>query len=270
MQAALPPGSAAILLVAAEPPVAIHLLTHRFDEEGLSGGHAGRCGCYAQTAGPGFLRSAVSEAAQLDQPIQHVVAAHASVTGMLAGVVKRGGLDDGGQQSRLRQGQAFQPVPEEHLGRRLDPVRAGAEVDRVYVTLEDLALGVTTLHLDRQTHLTRLPEERATRLSKERVLDVLLGDGASALDDLSLFEIAQCRARYALQVVPGMLKEPRILGGQYRVDERFRDVLVRNERSVLLEQPRQHGPVVGRDRGSKRQGLLCPEVDRLEGASARE
>ncbi len=146
------------------------------------------------------------------------------------GVVAFGVADHAGEQRRFADGELAELLTphaerrrgvgreEEPPGRRLHPVRALPEVDRVEVLLEDLALRVLVVQAIREDQLFRFPLQVAL-VAEDPVLDELLRDRRTALTDLSFGQVLDERARHAAHVDAGVLPERLVLGRDHRVDQ---------------------------------------------------
>lgn len=89
-----------------------------------------------------------------------------------------------------------------------------------------------------ENQLFDLAAERALRdfgspLGQKRFCH-LLGDRASALNDVTRAEVGDARADDRGDVDPGVLEELVILGGDKRLDDNLRDLFVRNDVATLL------------------------------------
>ncbi len=133
--------------------------------------------------------------------------------------------------------------------RRLDPVRAVAEVDRVQILREDLRLGPLAGQVVGERGLAQLLEDRAAILRLRRVLDELLGDRRAALDGLAGRDVLPQRAPDAADVDAVVLVEALILDRDDRVLHVRRDLARRDDDPALVGERREVGPVdVGEQR----------------------
>jgi hypothetical protein len=98
-------------------------------------------------------------------------------------------LHQPGQQRRLAQGKLRCGLAEVALGRGLDAVGPGAEIDPVQIELEDLLLGEARLQPDRQDQLLGLPAI-VLRRRQEEVAGELLGDGRAAAQRAAALAVA--------------------------------------------------------------------------------
>ena len=113
-------------------------------------------------------------------------------------------------------------LAEVHPGGGLDPVGAAAEVDRVQVLGEDLALGPLVREMEGQRRLAELLENRPVALLGKRVLDELLGDRRGALGRAP-GDVAEQGAPDAADVDPGIAPEALVLERHDRVTHDRRD-----------------------------------------------
>jgi hypothetical protein len=157
---------------------------------------------------------------------------------------------------------------------RPDPVDPLTEVDRVQVAPEDLLLRVASFELDGEQHLVDLAFDGLLG-RQQRHLHVLLGDGRRALGDPAGREVATRGADHRFVFDAGVLEEPGVLGGEDRVDDDLRDVLVGDRLATDLA--REFGDAgalevvdgrqLGRDRQLVRQRRRVEErgLDRVDG-----
>ena len=125
-------------------------------------------------------------------------------------------------------------LAEIRLGRRLHAVRLVAVVDLVEVELEDLLLRVRARHLDREDALADLPRQ-GDLATDDPLLHELLRDGRRAtLTRAPIRQVREDRARDAEHVDPGVGPEGLVLGGDGRVDEHLRDLVVGDDLTPLL------------------------------------
>src|SRR4029077_19242105 len=108
-------------------------------------------------------------------------------------------LRQAGQHRRLRNGQILDVGVEELTRRGGPPVGARAEVDLIQIEVEDVVLGELRLQAKRQDELLHLALVAALR-AEQQGLHHLLRDRAPALDDVTVKEVRQQRARDALEV----------------------------------------------------------------------
>ncbi len=93
-----------------------------------------------------------------------------------------------------------------------------AEIDLVQVGLEDLSLRVSELQPDSDSHLAKLACPGAGGREPD-VLDQLLGQRASALDDAALLRVLEGCACDAHRIDTRMYEETPILSDQHGVDQ---------------------------------------------------
>ena len=165
-------------------------------------------------------------------------------------------LDDGGDHGGLRRVQLGHLHAVVRLGRRLDPVGAVTQVDRVEVVGEDPLLGLLLGHLDGHEDLLDLAAERLLGADADVVLpDELLGDGRAALQ----------RAVAARGVRVGgphdaggrdaaLVEEIPVLGGEHRVDDGLGDLVVGQHLPVGGAESADEGAVLRVDHGLREAG----------------
>jgi hypothetical protein len=175
--------------------------------------------------------------------VEHLVAAGAHAGWrVLQGAAGR--ADGGGQERRLVEGQRVEILREEVPGRFRHAADGGgavlAQVDRVQVDLEDLALGVAPLEIERQRDLARLAPPRAFAREEEAARE-LLGDGAGAAHDAALTQVADEGMARGEEIHADVAHEPAILRGQHGRHHRRRDAGYRGPRVGITEP--HHGQV---------------------------
>ena len=163
--------------------------------------------------------------------------------GAVSGIEARGIVDDAGQHCAFPEGEPLRGLVEERLGGRLDAVGAAAEVDRIEVALEDLALGLLTLELQGDEGLLHLALEGAL-LGEIEDLDVLLSDRRRALELLAL-GVAEGRTHDALGVDTPVGPERPVLRGDHGVLDRLRHLVEQDRFAVLLREHAQLSLAVG-------------------------
>ncbi len=132
--------------------------------------------------------------------LQHTFALELGPLGIGPGGVARGGADDPGDEGRLAEVELAHRLAEPRFGGCAHAVETVAEVGGVEVEEEDLVLvdgGAQLvlepgLELHRHQRFVELAFVGAVALG-EGVLDVLLRDGGSALDDITLLVVLQRR-----------------------------------------------------------------------------
>ena len=171
-------------------------------------------------------------------------------------VVQLGTVDDPGQVRRLGDGELAGGDAEVGLGGGLDPVRLAAEVDRVQVVLQDLILVQVPIDLQCDEELLRLAPQRAVP-QVEGVLDVLLGDGGTALHGAAA-GVVPGRPDDRRRRDPVVLVEGAVLGGEHRVPGRHRHLCQRHRSPVLHLEAAELGLAAGvvDDRGLRLRGLV--------------
>ena len=173
-------------------------------------------------------------------PAQRVVAPFRGRLHVHEGAEARRSLDDAGDYRRLAQLDVAGGLAEQELRRGLDPVRGvrgRAEPDLVGVEGENLGLRVALLEMDRVVGLEQLPlphllaaQDLAAHLDVARELH---GQGACAAEQLApqhVLDRGADDARHADAVVP---EEGVVLGGDDRLPEDVRDVVVADDDAPL-------------------------------------
>ena len=157
------------------------------------------------------------------------------------------GLDQPGQQGRLREGEGVDVDTEVDTGGGLHAVGARPEVDGVQVQLEDLGLGVLVLEVHGDLGFSDLagdaPAGRLVLIEED--LGVLLGDGGGALDDLSGAHVVKGGPQQGPYIDPRVGPVAGILDRDHGVGQDLRHPRQRDHLAVLLG-------VQGRDEGSVR------------------
>ncbi len=128
-------------------------------------------GCFA------FARVDVSN---LDHPIEHVVAPIDRPFALAIGIEIGRRLRQRGEIGRFLHGQLMHRLVEIDQRRGGDAVGAKPEIDFIEIELENLVLGVSALHLQREHRFLDLALERHL-VGQQEVLRHLLGDGGGAL-----------------------------------------------------------------------------------------
>jgi hypothetical protein len=108
-------------------------------------------------------------------------------------------LDQARQHRGLRQRDVLGGFSEIALGRGLDAIGAGTEIDPVEVEFENLGLGMLALEPQRQFGFLQFPLQGAF-LGQEQVLGELLGQRRAALRNATMQDIGDRRARNAERV----------------------------------------------------------------------
>ncbi|GBC87787.1 hypothetical protein HRbin12_01805 [bacterium HR12] len=175
-----------------------------------------------------------------------MVAAGPRLLGAEDRVVEAGTGDHAGEGGRLQERELARVLAPVGLRRRLHPVGAVAEVDRVQVPGEDLVLRELLLELDRQEHLAHLLPEGSGRHHVDLltglgiglvgpgvdVLHQLLGDGGAALHGLPHHQVRPGGPQDPDRVEPGVLVEVLVLGGDHGLAEAPGHLLQRDDRPV--------------------------------------
>ncbi len=191
----------------------------------------------------GLVGLRLGDVADLGHALQHDVAPPGGLRLVVDRVVAARGLDDAGQQGRLRQAQVLGVLGEVALGGGLDAVGLLTEESDVEVVLEDLLLAQFLLDLDRVLQFLDLAAEGllgglgdlrrvVAGLLHEDVLHILLGERGGALGDAALLRVLVQGAQHALEVDRAVLVEARVLDGDDRLLHVRRDVLQRHHRAV--------------------------------------
>ena len=143
--------------------------------------------------------------------------------------------DDPGQQGALLDREVGGVLAEVGLRRRLDAVRAAAEVDGVEVGGERLVLGLLLVDLQRDDGFLGLARVRLVE-RQVVVLDVLLGDRRAAAGVVPA-HLAPHRPAEADRRDAAVLVEGAVLGGDDRVLDVLRDLLAADDGAVLGGEP---------------------------------
>ncbi len=189
-------------------------------------------------------------------PVEDLVAPGHRGGGVHEGIEVIRGLDQPGQQGRLRQGEGVDVDTEVDMGCRLDAVGARSEVDGVQVQLEDLGLGVLVLEMHGELGFSDLAGDApAGRLVLvEEDLGVLLGDGRCALHDLSGAHVVQGGPQQGPYIDPRVGPVAGILDRDHGIGQDLRHPRQRDHLAVLLGVQRgDQGSVRGvHERGLRR------------------
>ena len=148
-----------------------------------------------------------------------------------------------------------------------------AQIDFVEIRLQNFGLAEPGLKADRHDRLIELAGQRLSGIQKQ-VLDQLLGDRATALDDVAGAQVSQQRAQHGARIDAVVVPELAILHGLNAGDQQGRKIGDRHQRAIAVVL-RQQAAQFGRrqpqqlDRSSVRIGeplhLSGAEADR-EGA----
>ena len=111
------------------------------------------------------------------------------------------------------------------------------ERDLVEVHREDLVLRELVLDLDRQEDLVDLPGPRLLGRQEDRARE-LLRERGGALRHPARRDVAQGGAADADEVDAAVVVEPRVLGGEERLDHHVRDVRALDEHAALDREAR--------------------------------
>ncbi len=202
----------------------------------------------------------LGDRAGVDHLIEDVEATLLGAVGVvsLRWVEDRGRLGQAGEERSLRERELGEVgLPEVRLGGGLHAVGLVPVVDLVEVELEDLLLGVGVRHLDREDALADLSLERDL-VTNDPSFHELLRDGRrSAAPAATPGHVGEDRADDAQYIDARVRPEALVLGGDGRIDENLRDLVVADDLAVLLRElieKLRAGPVVDLRRLS--QGLL--------------
>ncbi len=208
--------------------------------------------------------------AQLQHLVEHGSPAGQGGLAVVIGIGGRWGLDQPGQEGRFAQAEVGHLLPEVAGGRGADPVGAVPEVDGVEIALQDLLLAEALLQPHRQGGLGELAVYRDLR-SEQDVLEVLLGDGRSALHHVLGLQIGHQRPGQRAQVDPGMGPIALVLDGHHRIDQVTGKLVVGDEHTVLLGVPLgQHAPIARIDDGGQPEVAQAGILQRLDGAGRHD
>ena len=180
--------------------------------------------------------------------------------------VRRRRLRQAGEQSRFCKCQLANRLAKEGSRCRLDAERAVPEVDLVQIELENAILRIPTLEQHRQYGLLELALEALVGRQEEH-LRQLLGDGAASFNDAMVPEVLVNGASDPRGIDPVVGVVARVLGGDNRVLELFRDLLERDDDAALDVKLGDQLVVVivdlGADAGSEALRLRSPEGSEL-------
>ena len=166
--------------------------------------------------------------------------------------VVRRRLDDPRQQRALGQREPGRGLVEIGVGGGLHAVGSVAEVHRVQIRLQNLALVHRLFQLQRQHDLLRLARQRL-RLGQVRQLDQLLGDGGGPLGVAERADVVPKRAHQPVEVHAVVAVEAQVLGGDEGVLHVLGHARKRHPDAVLTALQRADGLAVrGKDRGRYR------------------
>ena len=209
-----------------------------------------------------------------DHQIKHDVALLLRCVRVHRGVVSRRVLSDGRDRCRLAESEVRGRFREIMFGGGLHAIHARAELRDVQVSLQNLALGILLLQLQRNEHFLELAGNgvfgsviRADRivvlrrLVDEHILDVLLRQRRTALRvaalDICLHECAQ----HALHINAGMLEEAPVLACHNRLLHVLRDMRQVHDDSVLRIERRNERRAVRRIHLGLLRQVVGVEVD---------
>ena len=151
-----------------------------------------------------------------DHPLESEATLFLGLLGEQDRIVLHGVGDERSEERAVDPRQLGRRLPPVGLGGGLHPVGAVPEVDGVQVQLEDLVLLQLSLETDGECGLLRLAIEDAV-IAEECLLHQLLGDGRSALLDLTGLHVLDQRAHQAAQVDAAMLVELCVLDREDRL-----------------------------------------------------
>ena len=158
-------------------------------------------------------------------PAEDDVAPLAGARGVLERRVGVRGPDDPGQGGALAEREPLDLLAEEAARGGPDPVDGEAavlpEIDAVQVRREDLVLLVAPLDDEGERRLLELPSHGPLRREDE-VLDELLGQRASPLDELAAPDVDPERSAHRPEVDARVLVEAVVLGGEHGLDQVLR------------------------------------------------
>ncbi len=174
-------------------------------------------------------------------PVEHPL-------GMLAGrVVVPRTFEHRDQRGGFSQRQVGGRLPEIHLRRRGNTVRAAAEIDDVEVELEDLILRERLFELHRGHELADLPGDPVKHVpvavSEVKVSRQLLGDGARPLFQAEREQVLHHRFTEPDEIDAPVAVEILVFRGDERIDHGLGDIGKRQVRPVLDEKLIQDFPV---------------------------
>ena len=193
------------------------------------------------------VRHRLRDVSLVRHPLQDDVAAQDRAAHVDERALPLGRLEEARDERGLVERQVLVRLAEVQPRRRLDAVRAVAEVHLVAVDREDLFLRVPLLDLDRENRLLDLPLERLLLGEAELILQVareLLGQRARALRAPPLDDVGQRGDRDAPDVDPEVPVEFGVLGGDDALAQQWVDVVVADDDAALGGELADHLPVV--------------------------
>ena len=162
-------------------------------------------------------------------------------------------LDERGEQAAVGDGELLDRLVEVRLGRRSDAVRTATEVDDVQVGLQHLVFGPFAGHLRRDDQLLGLADEAAqpgSRVTDQRVLDVLLGDRRTTLGVTFTEDVVLGGPRETAERETGVGVEIAVFCGHHGVTNVDRNLVDVDVDPVALRRNdfREFAAVAGQDR----------------------
>ena len=197
-------------------------------------------------AGIGVVVFGLRDVVQFAHAAEDVGTAHLGRLGARHRIDHRRSGGNACQGCHLRDAQLVQALAEIHFGGRADAVSALPQEDLVHVQGKYLLLGELGLHQQGDVDLAHFSLHVAPR-REEHVARDLHGDGAGPLADAAGLQIGRRRPQDALPIDTVVLKESIVLGGQKRLDERFRQLLVAHRDAALVADGRNQPAVAGID-----------------------
>src|SRR5262249_24959208 len=145
---------------------------------------------------------------------------------------------------------------EVEMRRRIDAIRAAAEIGAVEIKLQDFVLGQACLEPQRQERLAHLSLERAFAAEKQ-VFGELLGDRRAALYHAARARIGKQRAEGAGNVDAEVVVETPLFGGERRLDQVVGKIFDL-ERIVMFDAAAADRVAVTIKKGDRELGLFQP------------
>ncbi len=164
---------------------------------------------------------------------QHVVATFQGAFRVADRIIRRGGLGQTGNHGNLRDAQLVDGQAIIDLGGGGDTVSALPKIDFVEIKLKNFLLAQMALNFKRQKNLGELAEV-GFFTAEEKVARHLHGDGTATLPLFTGTDQLKHRADQALIIHAWMHEKTVILGRQYGVYHRLRQILVANRCPALL------------------------------------
>ena len=216
---------------------------------GLGAGAGGKLG----GEGSGRIRVRTCEEAVAVHGVDHHIGAGLSPFRVVRGCQAGGRLDETGQHGGFRHGQVCGWLVEEALGRSLEAIGTGTEIDAVEIKRQQLVLVVLALQPQGEHGFLHLALQGALR-REEQVLGQLLGDGGATLHHVHGLEIGHHGTGNAEGVDANMVIEPAVFDRDEGVGNIGRQGVDIDRTGKARAAPGQDGAVMRQDRDRRRAG----------------